>query len=279
MTLLVHSKYMSGLLSRHALRGMHDDVANEDGQIGDVPRDLFLNIHPLSGAKRLESHQVLGRVLGSVFETLHACERTVVHPHELNMDVNDGRLTDAVSDSLEILEEEPTDDYWAADEDVWVQVEGHYLRRGIPVKGFTVEIGFCPSWQTHNNLFEEVEDLVAQEGLEINCDDFDLEKLPVAYRFHVDSMGEQDQLDSIEFQRERQPVRLVSVGRVVVERYTLDVAQAVGHALCGDREWISDKNHTCIGLRVWAVDAWGRRSLVVLGGSNGGLLYVGQVDV
>ena len=278
MSLLVHSKYMSGLLSRHALRGMHDNVANEDGQIGEVPRELFLNIHPLANAKQLESHQVLGRVLGSVFDTLHACERPVLHPHELNLDVNDGVLTEAVSESLDV-QDGPTDEYWAADEDVWVKVEGQYLRRGVPVKPFTVEIGFCPSWQTHNNLFEEIEDLMNQEGVEINCDDFDLEKLPLAYRFHVDSLGEQDQLDGIEFYQERQPTRLISVGRIVVERYTLDVAQAVGHALCGDRAWIEDKNHTCIGLRVWAVDAWGRRSLVVLGGADGGLLYVGQVDV
>ena len=279
MTLLVHSKYMSGLLSRHALRSMNDDAANEDGQLGEVPRDLFLNIHPLIGAKRLESHQVLSRVLGSVFETIHACQRPVLHPHELNIDVADGLLTDAVSDSLELISDEPAADYWAADEDVWIKAEGQYLRKGVAVKDFIVEIGFCPSWQTHNNLFEELEEVMNQECLEVNCDDFDLEKLPLAYRFHVDSMGEQDQLDGIEFYQERQPVRLVSVGRVIVERYTLDVAQAVGQALCGDRAWIEDKNHTCLGLRVWAVDAWGRRSLVVLGGAEGGLLYVGQVDV
>ena len=42
MTLLEHSKYMSGLLSRHAMRGMHDKVGNEDGQLGPVPKELIL---------------------------------------------------------------------------------------------------------------------------------------------------------------------------------------------------------------------------------------------
>ena len=279
MTLLVHSKYMSGVLSRHALRGMHDGAGNDDGQIGEIPRDLFLNIHPLSGVSKLESHQVLSRVLGTVFETIHACDKPVIHPRDLNLGLADARLTNAVSDSLERDNEAPEIDYWAADEDVWVRTEGRYLRHGVEVKSFTIEIGFCPSWQTHNNLFEELEELLGQEILEICCDDFELEKLPLAYRFHVDAMGDQEQLQDIEFSQERKPARLVSVGRVLVERYTLDVAQAVGQTLCGDRAWIEDKNHTCHGLRVWAVDAWGRRSLVVLGGTDGGLLYVGQVDV
>ena len=194
----------------------------------------------------------------------------MLHPHELNMDVSDGRLTGAVSESLEIDHDEPNTEYWAADEDVWVMAEGRYICKGIPVKTFSVEIGFCPSWQTHNNLFEELEEIMTQESLDVICDDFDLEKLPEAYRFHVDAMGGQEQLEGIEFSQERQPVRLVSVGRVIVERYTLDVAHALGQAICGDREWIDDKNHTCHGLRVWTVDAWGRRSLVVLGGADGG---------
>ena len=279
MPLLVKSTYMSGLLSRHALRGMRDGVSNEDGQIGDIPRELFLNIHPLKGAARLESHQVLGRVLESVFGTIHACENQVHHPVDLDLSNSDSRLTEAVNDSLESTASSDDVDYWAADEDIWVTAEGSYVVKGIPVKPFRIEIGFCPSWQTHNNLFEEIEDIIDEEQILVNCDEFELETLPSAYRFHIDALGDDDQLDGVQFAKERQAIRLVSVGRVVVERYTLDVAQAVGHALCGDRDWLSDKNRTYLGLRVWAVDAWGQRSLVVLGGAEGGMLYVGQVDV
>lgn len=279
MPLLVKSTYMSGLLSRHALRGMHDGVSNEDGKIGDVPRELFLNIHPLRSTARLESHQVLGRVLESVFGTIHACENKVHHPTDLDLSNSDPRLTDAVNESLDSTASAEDVDYWAADDDIWVTAEGSYVVKGIPVKPFRIEIGFCPSWQTHNNLFEDISEIVEEEPILVHCDEFELETLPSAYRFHIDALGEQDQLQGVEFSRERQSIQLVSVGRVVVERYTLDVAQAVGQALCGDREWLSDKNRSYLGLRVWAVDAWDQRSLVVLGGSEGGLLYVGQVDV
>ncbi|MBT6488881.1 MAG: hypothetical protein HOK97_03910 [Deltaproteobacteria bacterium] len=279
MSLLVKSTYMSGLLSRHALRGMRDGVSNDDGKIGDIPRELFLNIHPLKGAARLESHQVLGRVLESVFETIHACENKVHHPDDLALSNNDHRLTDAVNESLESNASSEEVDYWAADDDVWVSAEGSYVVDGIPVKPFRIEVGFCPSWQTHNNLFEELEELIEEEPILVPCDEFELETLPSAYRFHIDALGEEDQLEGVEFAKERQAIQLVSVGRVVVERYTMDVAQAVGQALCGDRDWLSDKNRSFIGLRVWAVDAWGHRSLVVLGGAQGGMLYVGQVDV
>ena len=279
MPLLVKSTYMSGLLSRHALRGMQDGVSNEDGKIGDVPRDLFLNIHPLKGATRLESHQVLGRVLESVFGTIHAGENKVHHPNDIDLSNNDRRLTDAVNESLDSKASADEVDYWAADEDVWVTAEGSYVVKGIPVKPFRIELGFCPSWQTHNNLFEDIDEVISEESILVACDEFELETLPSAYRFHIDALGEQDQLEGVQFSRERQAIQLVSVGRVVVERYTLDVAQAVGQALCGDREWLSDKNRSYLGLRVWAVDAWDRRSLVVLGGVEGGLLYVGQVDV
>jgi hypothetical protein len=279
MPLLVKSTYMSGLLSRHALRGMHDGVSNEDGKIGDVPRELFLNIHPLQGANRLESHQVLGRVLESVFGTIHACENKVHHPIDLQLSNSDPRLTDAVNESLDSTASAEDVDYWAADDDVWVMAEGSYVVKGIPVKPFRIEVGFCPSWQTHNNLFEEIGEVIEEEPILVYCDEFELDTLPSAYRFHVDALGDQDQLEGVAFSRERQAIQLVSVGRVVVERYTLDVAHAVGQALCGDREWLSDKNRSFLGLRVWAVDAWGQRSLVVLGGSEGGLLYVGQVDV
>jgi hypothetical protein len=279
MPLLVKSTYMSGLLSRHALRGMHDGVSNEDGKIGDVPRELFLNIHPLQGANRLESHQVLGRVLESVFGTIHACENKVHHPIDLQLSNSDPRLTDAVNESLDSTASAEDVDYWAADDDVWVMAEGSYVVKGIPVKPFRIEVGFCPSWQTHNNLFEEIGEVIEEESILVYCDEFELDTLPSAYRFHVDALGDQDQLEGVAFSRERQAIQLVSVGRVVVERYTLDVAHAVGQALCGDREWLSDKNRSFLGLRVWAVDAWGQRSLVVLGGSEGGLLYVGQVDV
>jgi hypothetical protein len=258
---------------------MRDGVSNDDGKIGDIPRELFLNIHPLKGAARLESHQVLGRVLESVFGTIHACENKVHHPADLALSNNDRRLTEAVNESLESTASSEDDDYWAADDDVWVSAEGSYVVDGIPVKPFRIEVGFCPSWQTHNNLFEELAELIEEEPILVQCDEFELETLPGAYRFHIDALGEQDQLEGVEFARERQAIQLVSVGRVVVERYTMDVAQAVGQALCGDRDWLSDKNRSFLGLRVWAVDAWGQRSLVVLGGAQGGMLYVGQVDV
>jgi len=258
---------------------MRDGIANEDGTLGKVPQELCLNVHPLLGARRLESHKVLGRVLESVFGTLHACENRVHHPEELDISNTDSRLTGAVSESLEPRVHEIASEFWAADEDIWVKVEGSYLVKGIAVKPFTIELGFCPSWQTHNDIYEELDDILGQEVIQVPCDEFELEKLPQAYRFHIDAMGDQDQLESVEFRKERQPIRLISVGRVVVERYTMDVAHAVGQALCGDQAWIYEKNRGFRGLRVWAVDAWGRSSLVVLGGAEGGLLYVGQVDV
>lgn len=279
MTLLVHSKYMSGVLARYALRSMHDQVANEDGQVGEVPRDLYLNVHPLLGAERLQSHRILGRVLGSVLGTIHAQEHTVRHPGDLRLSLVDGPLTVAVSEALDTERVEPEFDYWAADEDVRVVAHGGYVLRGVIVKSFKIDMSFCPSWQSQNGIFENLDEQLYSETVCVPVDGDDLESLPQGFRFHIDALGEDEQLCAIDFEVARHPVRLMSVGRMVVERYTMDLAQSVAHAIAGDQAWLQERERAIRGLRIWAVDAWGNRSLVLLGSPDGGLLYVGQVDV
>ena len=269
----VRSRFTSIKIKKTAVGALREPTANEDGLISPAMIQHYTNHHPLTPSP-LESHQVLNTVLANIMGSVHATETAIHWPSEGEQALSRDFLR-VVDDAHELADSS----YPCEDEDIVVEFQGAYCRSELPVRSFLVSLRFATSWQSQVGI-HEFSGLVGETIL-VDVDGLKLDSLPLAFSFYIDVMPPDTNADGLEevlcWEDAQDTVELVSIGRSLMDRLVYRGMEAAVEQFDQDQGWLEERARLVDGVRVWSAGPKGAMRLLLLGQSDLGFIYVGDL--